>query len=311
MNDRLVGSPVVRRHPDVVIHADWGKKQNKRWYALARRERSGRYRVSGTRNVVDPLELLSGEGAEECRVVGVDFPIGLPRHFAEEVRITSFVKWLDDLGAPPWDCVAELSEEPSEITFYRPFYPRTSGRKGQHRKAHLLEALGVAETDDLKRICERSTNAECMFWTLGPRQVGRGAIAGWDELVKPARQRLAALWPFDGSLDQLVTTRSVVIAETYPAVYYRTLELGKVTKRTRNGRASCASAIFTAAELLDVDLDDDLTDEIVTGFSSDDRFDALVGLLGMLQVLRDEAEPDPPSSCPEALTIEGWILGTP
>ena len=94
---------------------------------------------------------------------------------------------------------------PSEIAITRPFYPRSSS-KGVTR-AELVAGLGVSSFDDLLRICERRTEhrqAACsLFWTLGGNQVGKGALTGWQEIIRPALLRGAKPWPFDAFLGLL------------------------------------------------------------------------------------------------------------
>jgi hypothetical protein len=41
------------------------------------------------------------------------------------------------------------------------------------------------------------------YWTLGGNQVGKAAIDGWQNVVRPALALGASLWPFDGSLENL------------------------------------------------------------------------------------------------------------
>jgi hypothetical protein len=56
-----------------------------------------------------------------------------------------------------------------------------------------------------------------------------------------------------------------------------------------------------------------LAAEIVDGFgpagTGEDRFDAFVGLLQLVRVLRGERPPDPPESEARARSVEGWMLG--
>ena len=158
-----------------------------------------------------------------------------------------------------------------------------------------------------------------MFWTLGGNQVGRAAIAGWRELLAPARRAGGdlALWPFDGALADLLGRRRLVVAETYPGEVYGHLDLGSPLraqggKRRQTARAACARGLLAWAERASVALAPELRTEIVSGFGPDpdaeDRFDAVVGVFGMLNVVlghRPSGEPDARS----VRAIEGWILG--
>jgi hypothetical protein len=43
------------------------------------------------------------------------------------------------------------------------------------------------------------------FWTLGGNQVGKGALSGWKEFLRPARELTTVhIWPFDGSFEELL-----------------------------------------------------------------------------------------------------------
>ena len=76
-----------------------------------------------------------------------------------------------------------------------------------------------------------------MFWTLGAKQVGRAAIAGWSQFLVPALDRIR-LWPFEGALRDLCSPLSVVVCETYPAEFYGHLGLPR--------RMRCADPVEAA-----------------------------------------------------------------
>jgi len=157
------------------------------------------------------------------------------------------------------------------------------------------------------------------IWTLGGQQVGRAAIAGWRELLQPALTGgapAAALWPFDGDLGSLLARGGVVVVETYPAEVYGHLgvRLGARWgggKRSPAARRANAPVLRRAASELGVVLDPSLAGVVDAGFpepAGDDGFDAVVGLLGVLEVVcggRPAGEP----ACPRIRGVEGWILG--
>jgi hypothetical protein len=158
-----------------------------------------------------------------------------------------------------------------------------------------------------------------MFWTLGGNQVGRAAIVGWRDLLAPARRAGVdlALWPFDGSLADLVRGHRLVIAETNPGEVYGHLDLRSPLranggKRRQIARTACARSLLAWAERASVTLASELRSDITSGFGpnldAEDGFDAVVGLFGMLNVMlghRPSGEPDDPV----VRRIEGWILG--
>jgi hypothetical protein len=164
--------------------------------------------------------------------------------------------------------------------------------------------------DDLLRRCERRQpdrrEACVLFWTLGGNQVGKAALAGWREVLIPSLERIA-LWPFDGELPDLLRSERLVVVETYPGEVYRQLGAsGPKTKRA--ARARNGIALRAASARLGVELSPDVQSEIESGFASDDQFDAFVGLLGMIDVIRGRPSGEPRNDA-GVVTVEGWIFG--
>lgn len=162
-----------------------------------------------------------------------------------------------------------------------------------------------------------------LFWTLGGQQVGKAAISGWKEVIAPAVASAAGsvgLWPFDGALEYVVRSFQTVIVETYPAEFYGHLGVRfppsrrgtKSGKRVQADRVANAKVLVEATNKLGVEVTEELGNEIESGFGAgsdgEDRFDAVVGLLGMLNVVlgrRASGEPEDES----VGAVEGWILG--
>ena len=125
----------------------------------------------------------------------------------------------------------------------------------------------------------------------------------------------ALLWPFEGSLSGLAARGGVVLAETYPGEAYGHVGVAfKATesKRRQSDRATKAAAILGWAAQRGVTIAPDVEADITDGFGArsngEDRFDALLGLLGMIEVVagwRPEAVYPPGAPSP----WEGWILG--
>jgi hypothetical protein len=128
------------------------------------------------------------------------------------------------------------------------------------------------------------------------------------------------VWPFSGSLFKLFRPGCVVIAETYPAEFYTHLGVRfsasrrgeKSGKRVQRDRAANAPMLLAWARTAHARLASALRAELQDGFGTsadgEDRFDATIGLLGMLNVVlkrRPSGEPDDEV----ARRIEGWILG--
>jgi hypothetical protein len=308
--------------PRLVAHADWGSQPAKRWLAAARRD-GGRFRVGAPVHVEAPARLLPGLAAEAggsaSVLAGFDFPIGLPLAYARRAGVRGFRSLLPVIGG----AFFEVAERPEEISLLRPFYPMRPGGASQRQ---LVEGLGLSSADELLRVCDRATGtrraAAPIFWTLGAQQVGKAAIAGWEEVLIPALRGAldVALWPFEGALAELLAPGRVVVAETYPAEYYARLgvdlaaspEEGPSGKRVQASRAAQAPRLVAAARELGVELAPELRAQIDDGFGKrpdgEDRFDATVGVLGMLGVVLGRHPAGEPED-PEVRAVEGWILG--
>lgn len=211
--------------PTVVYHADWGKDEDKRWSSKAVLDGNGRY-IASVPSKVGSLDSLIPNIRNEIRdsgyaFVGFDFPIGVPAFYAQRAGISSFRHLLPRLGQNEWEDFYKVCRDASEISVYRPFYPddKYEGRKQEE----LFRALGAPSMEELLRLCERggeNRRGTCsLFWTLGGKQVGKGAIVGWRDVLTPALldDKTLSLWPFDGRLDSLLVPGAIVLAETYPA----------------------------------------------------------------------------------------------
>jgi len=237
--------------------------------------------------------------------------------YGAQTGFVSFREMLPALEAGIWSRFSDVARLPAEIALTRPFYPMAS-TKGVTR-AELAAGLGVADFRDLLRICERRTqhrNDACsVFWTLGGNQVGKGALTGWREVVRPALLRGAVLWPFDGALEELTRTPGVVLAETYPAEAYRMVGAGFLpveSKRRQADRRSKAASILAWADRHGVVFSDTTTADLEDGFgprpNGEDRFDALLGLLKMIEVA-DGRQKERTEEHDVSNVWEGWILG--
>lgn len=307
--------------PQLVAHADWSIDPRKRWMCVAHNEGDG-YALAACEPVgpadslLDRLRERAGGGTI---LVGFDFPIGLPLAFARRAGVAAFTDVLPELGAGRWERFYDPAERADEIALARPFYPR---RPCGTSRAQLVAALGVNEFSELLRRCERKTatrNDACsLFWTLGGNQVGRAAIAGWREILAPAfreRPGQVGLWPFQGELDALLSEVPIVIAETYPAeacVHLGLTPPGRGwSKRVSADRRRCGLQVAErcADEL---PLSPELMQQIGSGFGADksgeDPFDAFIGLVSMLEVVRGR-RPAATALDDEVRRVEGWILG--
>lgn len=299
-----------------IVHADWSRDARKRWVAEATRL-GNRWFAEAPRKVGDLVEfrrgLFSGGGPV---LAGFDFPIGVPAVFGALSGERDFDRLLDQLGHGRWARFFDVCDEPDEISIDRPFYPRVSS--SVVRQSHLLERLGVASIDSLRRASERATEARraacALFWTLGGNQVGKAAISGWQDVIRPARKEGAGLWPFDGDLRSLAAATTVVLAETYPAEAYGhvgvVFDHGGSKQRQADRHHASRNLIGRCAEH-GIELSAELKATIVDGFgprkSGEDPFDAVMGLFGMIEVVEGRRQ-EAPTEIPHR-HWEGWIVG--
>jgi len=311
--------------PKLIAHADWSSSVKKRWMAVARLTTKGRYSVAAPEMVRDTNTLLTGLSACSgggCVLLGFDFPIGLPFSYCQKAGIECFPDILPAFGEGCWSRFYDVATDRSEISIHRPFYPRAPGNKSQR---HLLDALGIKEMKDLLRDCERATKARAaaspLFWTLGAKQVGRAAIAGWQDVLAPASRNnafLVKLWPFAGTLNTLLESSDIVIVESYPAQACVQIGLGAPgrgwSKRNRVHRRGFSSHIQNWARRHCIELEESLAALLDQGLGSspfgDDMFDAVVGVLGMLDTILNNGCYDAPAGA-EVRSVEGWIFGLP
>jgi hypothetical protein len=314
---RVWAGPHTR--PMIVAHSDWSMHPAKQRCAIGTLQIGGRYLASGSRPVGHAQQLLqrlSREAQGGALLAGFDFPIGLPRAYAKEVGIVRFLDFIREVGEGPWSEFFAVATTVSELSLHRPFYPGGNPKKGQAKQEHVARIARCARMVDLLRECDQPRSgrraAQCMFWTLGPNQVGKGLIAGWRDVLLPALKADALVWPFHGEFDDLVVPGRTVIVETYPAEFYDHVRVGSVRKKSPESRRAAGPALIEWADSAGIDLTDDLRTQIVSGFGNhaegEDDFDAVVGLFGMLEVVLGFAPPNVPCK-PSVLAIEGWMFG--
>ena len=306
--------------PRVIAHCDWSIHPGKRWMAVALRDAdSAGWQIGLPEPVGETATFLERLAARSKApgpvLVGVDFPIGVPAAYGAATGLANFAELLASVGSGAWERWFEVCDDRSDIGIHRPFYPV---RPGGRRREHLLTGLGHADAADLLRACERKTDqrpAACsLFWTLGGNQVGKAALAGWREVLQPQGARIA-LWPFDGTLHDLLDGDRTIVAETYPGDTYHRLGISRRplwSKRSQAGRASVAPPLLDWLAQRGHTQAPGLAAAIRDGFgahaSGEDQFDALVGLCGMLDVVEGHRAEGPPLEA-QVGRWEGWVLG--
>ena len=314
--------------PAVVIHADWSMRPNRRWMTCAYRQPDGSYLALPPKQVPELHsflpELQKQIGSESCALISLDFSIGLPCEYARLLGVKSFYNFLQNIDQSTWKDFFTPCAVPGQISLYRPFYPLRPGGAAQ---AHLLDALGLENMNQLRRVCERPTPirraASPIFWTMGAQQNGKATITGWRDLLIPALKDPhihLKIWPFDGSLFTLFLPGQIIAAEAYPAEYAASLGIRfsalsptqRTGKRNQLYRAANSQAILHMAESLQIHFDTGSQSVIQDGFghhpTAEDAFDSTVGLLGLIAVLRGRLPSEVP--IPDKIAaVEGWIVG--
>ncbi len=306
----------------IAAHADWSMDPRKRWVTLARRAPDGMtpgaltWAAEAPRPVGDPAALVAALLAEGGPVaLGLDLPLGLPRAYAAARPEAGFPAFLRGLAGR--EAFFAVNATLATVSAERPFYP-ARGLRGMTRAAHAA-ALDLGGAAGLSRLCDRATAERPagapLFWTLGANQSGKAAIAAWRDWLVPALAAGAplALWPFEGGLHALLAPGRAVLAEVYPAEALRQCGLRLAgSKRAQAARRALAPALRDAMAARGVAPSPALAAAVADGFGADaageDRFDSVIGLLGLIGVL-DGARPDFIPDDPWVRRWEGWVLG--
>jgi hypothetical protein len=300
----------------IAAHSDWSVDARKRWITIGKTRGAGW--VLGEPQPTGPIgELrhrLAAAADGRAVVLGIDCPIGLPGSYAAQLRgHAGFPAFLRSLRADaPFFKVAACIED---VSLARPFFPQPIVSGPGHKLA-LAKALNLRGAADLWRQVDLQTQfrpaAGQLFWTLGPNQCGKAALAAWRDLLLPAMaDSRVKLWPFDGALKDIAIPGRIVIAETYPTESLRQIGLNlKGSKRSQTSRRDLAAGFYETMSRLKIQPSGALSCAIKNGFgpqqSGEDPFDSFIGALGIINVLngnRSEAPAGPRDPW------EGWVLG--
>jgi len=287
---------MATQRPAEVWAIDWGADAKKRQRCRAVL-RGGRYSVEAP----SPVSVEELRALPDGVLVGFDCPLGVTDVYAAAAGLTGFRAALREFGRGRFERFFEVCGSADEVDVTRPFFPRGSkATRDLHDKA-----LGRSVARGLRR-CDVATGGADLFWTLGPKQVGRSAITVWRDILGPQLDAIA-LWPFDGPLSSLLSRKRAVVAELYPGHFQRFwLGMPHHSKRKQDDRKAMGAALL--AKVTGVDLAA-VRGALLDGFGAqpdgEDPFDATLGCLGLLDALAHGIpEPD------DAFRLnEGWILG--
>jgi hypothetical protein len=105
--------------------------------------------------------------------------------------------------------------DPRDWSLVRPFFVVAAGEGGRTAFDGAAARAGVPS---LLRRLDLQTNANRVFITAGiPGSVGSSACNVWISLrALVSLRRSFAVWPFEGTLEDLTSTKAVILAEVYP-----------------------------------------------------------------------------------------------
>jgi alkylated DNA nucleotide flippase Atl1 len=296
--------------PDAVICADWSKNPASRQAWIAEPQK---LRLRPLHGASWTLETLVQAGMRARRnefvLVAFDAPIGVPASYLDAARSmfdmedrATFVDWLPAALARASFC--DPVTDPEDWSPVRPFFQVRAGEGGRK----LFEAAAAAYGVDLRRRIERETRGNSVFAFGLPGQVAPAAQALWRELAATLDTG-AAIWPFDGSIEELARCRSVVLCEIYPRAAYGTA-LGaalparprSIAKTKAEVRAVEVAALKSAEWIRDwgVEIEHD-----AFAVDSEDHFDALMTAAAVLRLTLDGL---PLTTFPCDSVAEGAIL---
>jgi len=308
-----------RLKPTSILCADWGKEAHKRAVFVAdvndkpivRRVLRQEWTFAA---VMKEAELLASTGPV---LVALDVPLGVPSGFLDTVRssgvgaLTSFLDLL--LATASWPRFFDASQHPRDWGVHRPFFAVPAGDGGL---TSYLDAAKQLDVTSLLRRIDAQTGAKPVFVTAGiPGSVGSSARDVWMALRHLLQQpRSFAVWPFEGSVDALLSARGIVLGETYPRAAYATaLTDGPPGSRPRLMVAKTDSRHRHAAieQLLAqrwVRFNGVQFDGLDDARQNEDDFDACITAAALLRCVLEDLPLAPPLDA--SIAAEGGILGS-
>ena len=306
------------RRLSAILCADWGKESTKRAVYVAdveartvRRSSAAAWSVAG---VLAEAERWTSTGSV---LAAFDAPLGVPESYLTVLaRLPAAQPMATFLDLLTWARSRPRYYDATTVArdwiVERPFFSVPAGDGGLGTYLDATARLGV----DMYRQIDRMTGAKAVFIKSGvPGSVGSAACALWQELASQlAADRAFKVWPFEGELERLLQSTSVVVGEMYPRAAYATALLdGAPTSRApmvvaktdggvrREAVATLQSAHWVGS--LGVQLQD-----LAEAEANEDDFDACVTAAALLRCVLEGAP-----LCPlqlESAASEGGMLGT-
>ena len=212
--------------PSAILCADWGKESVKRAVYVADIAARVVRRVLGKAwSLAGLLEEAQRWTSMGSVLVTFDAPLGVPESYLAALNrvlsgqpLTTFLDLLASAGSMPR--FFDGGSVPGDWSLDRPFFAVPAGTGGLSAYVAAAASHGVI----IRRSIDVQTAAKSVFIKSGiPGSVGSAACALWQELAPLLREdRAFTVWPFEGELQMLLRTSSVVVGEIYPRAAYAT-----------------------------------------------------------------------------------------
>lgn len=301
-----------------ILCADWGKEFSKRAvYGADVSARVVRQVSGGGWSVARVLAEAQRWTSTGSVLATFDAPLGVPDSYMTALRrlpgaqpVATFLDLLVRARSIPrfYDATTVAQDWIVE----RPFFSVPAGDGGLGTYVDAAARFGV----DLYRQIDRMTGAKAVFIKAGvPGSAGSAACALWQELASElTAHRTFKVWPFEGEIQTLLQSTSVVVAEMYPRAAYATALLDVpptsraplvVAKTDAGVRRDAIAALQSASWVgsLSVELED-----LAQAEANEDDFDACLTAAALLRCILEGAP-----LCPvrlESSASEGGMLGT-
>lgn len=290
-----------------IIAVDWGKLHHKRAAYISQipERRISKLPLDGSlSHLLKIASTLNGPV-----LIGIDAAIGFPASAWERLQEkqanppATFIDFLFGRTVPPrfFDPISV----PKDWIPARPFIRPPSGKWS-------LNAFNTASADGLFRKVDKQLNAQPIFVTSGiPGTVGSGTLALWQELAALEFAARPRIWPFHGSVDELMASDQPIVAEIYPKACYGIAlaeslpaPLLSIAKTKVPARREALEALqhshWLAAARIEVH-------DWAAAQKSDDDFDALLSAAALTRLFLEHVPFDSADSVDAV--AEGGVLG--
>lgn len=290
-----------------IIAVDWGKDARKRSAYISQLASRTISRLPFDGSLVHLLEHVSS--LEGPVLIGIDAAIGFPIASWRRLRDSSKNQpqtFADFLLGPsvPTDFFEPVSK-PEDWSPQRPFIRPPHGR-------FSLKAFIAAADDGFYRQIDKQLHANPIFLTSGiPGSVGSGTRALWQELIALKHFSPYRVWPFHGSLADLLRHTDPVFAEIYPKACYGIAlseslpaPMRQISKTKKDARRKAIADLRDSHWLVREHL---TINHFDAALSNEDDFDALFSAVALTRLFLEKAPFESPGTTDRI--AEGGVLG--